>query len=271
MKLREFFFKHPIFAHKEFLDHLKAHGTANLATQNTILKYHIKQGHLKRLRRGLYAVLPPSTASDTFAVDAYMLASKMAEDAILGYHTALELHGLAYSSFMHFTYISRHPIQPFAFQNQVFRRIPTPAPLLKKHQENYGVIKMNREGIDIRLTSLARTLVDVLTRPDLAGGWEEVWRSIETIAVFDVEAAIEYVQLLNNATTAAKLGYFLEQRPASIAVDEKYLLQLQKHIPKQCHYVDRSRRQPSKFIAKWNLMVPIEIIEKTWEEPHENI
>ncbi len=271
MKLQEFFYKNPIFIHKEFLNYLDAHGTTNLSTQNTILKYHTKQGHLKRLRRGIYAVVPPSTTLDTFTVDAYLLAFKMTEDAVLGYHTALELHGLAYSSFEQFTYISHHNIQPFVFHNQIFRCVPTPTPLLKKNIADFGVIKMNREGIDVRVTSLARTLVDVLTRPNLTGGWEEVWRSIETIAVFDVEEAIEYVQLLNNATTAAKLGYFLEQRPSAVAVDEKYIRQLQKHIPSQCHYVDRSRRQPSKFIAKWNLMIPIEIIEKTWEEPNEDI
>lgn len=31
--------------------------------------------------------------------------------------------------------------------------------------------------MELRVASLERTLVDVLDRPDLAGSWEEVWRS----------------------------------------------------------------------------------------------
>lgn len=271
LKLNQFFYMHSVFTYQEFLEYLEAQGTTNSATQHSILKYHLKQGHIMRLRRELYAVVPPTVDPDTCTVDPYLIASKMAEDAVLGYHTALELHGLAYSSFEHFTYITRHHIRPFVFRNQLFRSVQIPVSLTKKQRESYGVMKVKREGIDMRVTSLARTLVDILARPDLAGGWEEIWRSLETLAVFNVEEAIEYVRLLENATTAAKLGYFLEQLPSAVAVDKKYIQQLQRQRPNQCHYLERNRRHPSKFIPKWNLMVPLEIIGKTWEEPHEDI
>jgi len=78
--------------------------------------------------------------------------------------------------------------------------------------------------------------------------------------------------LLKNSTTAAKVGYFLEQRPAHLAVDRKYIQQLLSLIPKQPHYMNRSRQGEGKYIEKWQLIVPLEIINKTWEEPNaENI
>lgn len=46
------------------------------------------------------------------------------------------------------------------------------------------MIDMNRSGVNIKVTSLARTIVDVLDRIDLAGGWEEVWRVLDTVTVF---------------------------------------------------------------------------------------
>ena len=52
-------------------------------------------------------------------------------------------------------------------------------------------------------TSLERTLVDVLDRPDLTGSWEEIWRSLESIEFFDIEQIVEYVLLLENATLAS--------------------------------------------------------------------
>jgi hypothetical protein len=44
-------------------------------------------------------------------------------------------------------------------------------------------------------------LVDVLDRPDLSGGWEEIWRSLETIEYFDLDEIVAYARLLDNATT----------------------------------------------------------------------
>lgn len=63
-------------------------------------------------------------------------------------------------------------------------------------------------GVDLRVTSLERTLVDVLDRPDLSGSWEEIWRSLESIEFFDLDQVITYALLLGNATTAAKVGFF---------------------------------------------------------------
>ena len=45
--------------------------------------------------------------------------------------------------------------------------------------------------------------MDVLDRPDLAGGWEEVWRSLESVEFFDIDQVVRYSLLLENATTCA--------------------------------------------------------------------
>ena len=66
-----------------------------------------------------------------------------------------------------------------------------------------------------------------------------------------------YVDLLGNATTAAKVGFYLEQHRESLMVDEQHLT----------HYLDRSRRQAGRFVADWNLVVPEEVYGRTWEEP----
>jgi hypothetical protein len=38
--------------------------------------------------------------------------------------------------------------------------------------------------------------VDVLDRPRLSGGWEEVWRSLETIPFLDLDQVVQYALLL---------------------------------------------------------------------------
>ncbi len=54
-------------------------------------------------------------------------------------------------------------------------------------QEFFGTTVMERAGIEFRATGLERTLVDLHARPDLGGGWEEIWRSLESVEYFDLD------------------------------------------------------------------------------------
>ena len=125
---------------------------------------------------------------------------------------------------------------------------------------------MDRSGMEVRVTSLERTLVDVLNRPDLSGGWEEIWRSLESVEFFDLDKVVEYAILLGNATTAAKVGFFLEQHRELLGVEEKHLVSLRDLRPRQPHYLERSTRKPGLLVPKWNLVVPREVFERTWAD-----
>jgi len=109
-------------------------------------------------------------------------------------------------------------------------------------------------------------LVDVLDRPDLSGSWEEIWRSLESVEFFDLDKVVEYVLLLGNATTNAKVGLFLDQHREALMANEHHLKALHDMSPRQPHYLDRSKRKPGRLVPKWNLVVPREILERTWGE-----
>ena len=85
----------------------------------------------------------------------------------------------------------------------------------------FGVTHHERSGVKLRVTSHERTMVDALDRPDLTGTWEEIWRSLESVEFFrSGSRSVEYTRLLENATTAAKVGFFLEQHRESLMVEE---------------------------------------------------
>ena len=81
---------------------------------------------------------------------------------------------------------------------------------------------------------------------------------------------VEYAFILQNATTIAKLGFFLEQHKELFSVDEHTLNALQEKITTRIHYLERSKRQSGKLIKRWNLVVPNSIIERAWEEPNDD-
>jgi predicted transcriptional regulator of viral defense system len=264
MKAQHFFATHPIFTHAEFVKSINDKGKLSSRTIEATLRHHTQTGRLANIRKELYVVLSPQDTPENFVIDPFLLASKLAKDAILGYHTALQFYGRAYSLSQFFVIITSRKMRPFQLRSQTFKSVNPPHQLTLKQQEYYGVNTQERQGTSLLVTSLERTLVDLLDRPDLGGGWEEIWRSLESVEYFKIDKIIEYVLLLNNAALVAKVGFYLEQHQRILMVTDNYLQKLQQHIPKQPHYMDKRRK--GQFIKHWNLIIPQIIIEKSWEQ-----
>lgn len=266
MKLNDFFLRHPVFTTKEVGDFLRQRGSESHWTQKALLAHHEQQGHIVRLRRGLYAAVPPGVDPADVSVDPYLVASKLTDDAALGYHTALEFQGKAYSAFSRVFYLTKHRTRPCIVASHTFRGVLVPKALRTKGKGHVCIKEYDRSGVSVPVTTLERTLVDVLDRPELSGGWEEIWRSLESVEFFNLDAVVEYALLLENATTIAKVGYFLDQHRERLMVEDAHLDPLKRQRPKQPHYMDRNEPGEAQLIDEWNLIVPTYIAERAWEE-----
>ncbi len=267
MELQAFFAAHPVFSRAELTKHLRARRSGNPKAVDALLRYHVQAGHLVKLRLGLYGVVPAGADPGAFPVDPYLLAARLADDTVLGYHTALELHGKAHSVFQQFYFLTATAPRPFRFRGQHFRAVAFPRKLVRAHQERFGVETRDRAGVDVAVTGLERTLVDLLDRPELGGGVEEVWRSLGTVEFFDLDAVTEYAVLLGNATTVAKVGYFLEAHRERLMVNDAHLDRLRRRRPRQPHYFEKRDIGKGRFVAGWNLVVPESVMTQAWEEP----
>ena len=264
MALQNLFASKPVLTHAEVTACLNQEYSRHGRSQESLLSYHLRKGHLLRVRRGLYAVVPPGSDPETYPVNPYLLAAKLADDAVLAYHTALAFHGKAHSVSEWYYFKSKRSVRPMTFRTYRFESVLFPKTLRNKGREFFAVKTMERSGLDIRVTSLERTLVDVLDRPKLAGGWEEIWRSLESIEYFKLDLVIEYALLLGNATTTSKVGYYLDQHRESLMVEDHHLRSLRKQRPKRPHYLERGRS--GKLVSYWNLVLPTMLVERTWEE-----
>ncbi len=88
MKLQRFFTRHPVFTYEEFAGFFKAKESGSLRTRDSLLAYHIRNGRLLRIKRGLFFAVPPGEDPKSLPVDPFLLAAKMTGDAVLAYHTA---------------------------------------------------------------------------------------------------------------------------------------------------------------------------------------
>ncbi len=262
--VEDFLRNHPLFTVEEFGRYLASRGQNWSKEKANLLSYHKKAGHLVSIRRGLYATVPRGSDPQQHQVDPFLIAAKLTKDAVLSFHTALEFHGRAYSVREYFTYASAAPLDPFVFRGHVFRGVGFPQTLRHKGKEQFGVVDADRAGMSVRVTNLERTFVDTLHRPDLSGTWEEVWRSLESIQFLDLEQVLRYTELLGNATTAAKVGFFLEQHGDTLMVKDQDLAAFFRLRPKRPTYMDRSQRQAGRLVPQWNLLVPPDVLDRSW-------
>lgn len=264
--LDAFFTQHPLFTTEEVDRFLAARpGAASRSVQQrvqarkSLLGYHRQAGHILPVRRGLWATVPAHRTPERQPVDPYLVAARLTPDAVLAYHGALALHGLAHSQRQEIVVLSRQSfVNPLWFRGTLYRATAPPGELSDDEALVCGVEVHSRQGVDIRVTGLERTLVDCLDRVSVAGGWEEVWRSLEGLdAYLDFDLLTDYTGKLRTATTTAKVGYFLSVQRDRLRVPESVLDRLRAGRPRQVHYVQRDRvAGRSRLVSEWNLMVP---------------
>lgn len=263
MDMRTFLSRNPVFTRFQAEEALKGDYSDVRHTANARLAYHVRAGHVVQIQRGLYASVPTGQDAAAFVPDPWLVAANLAPDAVTAYHAALQFHGRAYSLSDEIAFLSDRAVRTRDYRGYRFRRVAYPKALHLAGQERFGVQTVDRQGLDVHVCSLERVLVDLLDRPDLGGGWEEVWRSLESVEYYDLGVVVSYTLLLQNATTAAKVGFFLEQHREQLRVDEGQVARLREARPAQPRYLEPGTS--GRLDPAWNLIVPRSILERAWE------
>jgi len=208
----------------------------------------LKRGKIVRPRRGIYAAVDPT--SETVGRDyRYIIASKIRDMYYLGFHTALELHGSAYSWFKMVTICIPHGSQFRSFEFRDSRYVPVSTSYPDK-----GIEKISRRGHQLIISNPTRTFLDCLDRPKLAGGWEEVLKSLSSLPGVKSEELLSMLESFNRKVLYRKAGYMLDilrSNPYFEGILEEVqdpLLEQTKGAPV---YMDRNH--PGDHNEKWNI------------------
>ena len=240
-----------------------ARGRRSTLTTATVLKQHVKAGRLVNLRRGVYATVPHGRKPESVDIDPYVLACRLRPDAVVAYHAALEFWGKAATASGRVFFLTLRRARPFRFRGTDYVPVLMPPAVRTLTDLASGIVVARRQGLAVRVTSLERTLVDVLHAPRYGGGWAEIWRSLESVPAFDLDFIVLYAIRLGSALTAARVGFYLEQRREALGVDERYFEALRRHAPRQPIYLDRGRER-GRLVAGWNLVVPDYVLTRAW-------
>ncbi|MHB8580687.1 MAG: type IV toxin-antitoxin system AbiEi family antitoxin domain-containing protein [Ignavibacteriaceae bacterium] len=262
-KILVFLETHPVFTIRELKKYFSFSEESREASD--ILMHNKRMGRIGVVKTGLYYALRPGSTEETTQIDPFLLAAKLCDDAVLAFHTALDILGFGHSVFNSYYYYSHRFHPAMRFRKDHFRCVIIPEKIQRKSLNLFGTEKLERSGVKVMVTGKERTLVDVLERPQFCGGFEEMYRSLEKMPYVKTELVLEYLNVREQKNLFAHVGFFLEQHRQQFHIEESFLQTLERYKPAQPLYWDRSRKG-GVFKSRWNLIVPEAVDQRKWEE-----
>lgn len=257
VKTADFFASHPVFSLDEAVHALAPPGGRAGTVER--LKHHLETGRLKLVARGLYAVGPAGVATDRFRPDPLLAAAAARPDGVFSHHSALELLGAAHSVMNLCTLYTEHRRRSLVLEGATVRFLDHPGALRTGRRRHLGTRRFERRGGLLEATGPERTLVEGMRRPLLAGGLEELVRSVSGIPTLDLDLLTDVLRCYDAANLWAATGWFIERFQQSFHVPARVLGRFERHRPRSPQYLERGRRGGT-LVARWNLVLPDSLV-----------
>jgi len=251
VKTQEFFAAHPVFSLDEATRALMPASSRHATVQR--LKHHLRAGRLKRVTRGVYAVVAPGSEPKSFEADPFLVAQSVRPDAIFSHHAALELLGAAHSAWTDCTVYTGGRQRVLELARGSIRFLRHPAAM--QEQPLLGTRRVERRGRVLATTGPERTLIESFRWPALAGGLAEVVESGGGFPVLDLSLLEQLLGRYRLSILWAAVGWFLECHADTFHVTETVLRRFDSHRPKSPQYLARGLRG-GVLLPRWNLIIP---------------
>ena len=254
-----FFSDHPVFRRTEYATAVGRRSDDKVVTE--MLAQHLRAGNIRRIARGVFASVPKHADAGKWTVDRFLAASRLRLGGVIAYHSALELHGCAYTEGQIVQVISSGEPGEFTTQDFPCKFITPP----RGFESSNSVTIIDRLGLEIRLTSIERTIADSFDRYDLAGGAEELFNSLDLVARVNSSALVRHAGSLVNATAAGAIGFWLGREQHRLGVPDAALQSLRELAPNTARYALGTKSGEGRMAKGWNVILPIHVVERRFE------
>ena len=254
-----FFSANPVFRRAEYAAAVGRRPQDRVVT--AMLAQHLQAGNIRRIARGVFASVPKHADAATWSVERFLAASRLRQRSTIAYHSALELHGYAYTEGHDVQVIAEG--QPGLFEAAGFacRFVRPPRGFAPPD----GVMAIDRLGQEVGVTTIERTIADLFDRYDLAGGAEELFNSLDLVVRIDALAIVRYLRALGKATAAGALGFWLEHEQKRLGAPDAALQDLRTLMPAQPRYALGATPGEGKTARDWNVVLPVDVLERRFE------
>ena len=226
------------------------------SVEGLLVRYK-QQGWIVAIRRNTYCMV--DIASGLPVCDKYEIGSHLSPSACIGYHTALEFHGLAHQPFNE-TYVkSLSRFNSFSFEDVDYT-------YCRQTKEIVGVTTPKGNPY-VRVTDVESTLLDCFDRIDRVGGIEELLHCMEGIVMLNEEKLTNYLAKHDKAFLYQKTGFLLELTKDQVNISDNLLEMCRTKGTKSVKWLTNDEESDT-FVNKWRMYVPQAL---TSNEEHELI
>jgi hypothetical protein len=237
----DFIAQNPVFRLEEFV---AAHRDMDRPSRSAAeeLKYHVETGRLVNLRRGLYA--------HTATFDPWLIASRMAHDAVISHDGALSFHGVTGVGHR-VTFTTRTRTPAMTFNEIVFDPIRT-SNLKQGDEVQRGAHRLKVTSLSIAFTDC---LIDLERSPPAHELYELLAKSARSL---DPAVMIAHALETKSRLAISRLAFFLWC--ARCPLEREQTWDLEHHGVRKPTYFQRSARTDrDSNIPRWNLIVSPEL------------
>jgi predicted transcriptional regulator of viral defense system len=175
----------------------------NESTARKVIRNLLRKGWLTRLVAGRYLFLPPERGPENLGENnALALASAVVEPSYVGWWASASYHGFTTQKPMTISVATLRPLPPRTIEGNEIRFVKV------VERKFFGFQRYDLYGREAMLSTPAKTLVDCLDRPDLAGGAAEVTRIVYGASVDGKPADVIDIALRMKSTALLqRLGF----------------------------------------------------------------
>lgn len=210
------------------------------------------KGIVQHIRKNLYTAI--ELASGQPLVDKYEVGSSVSPTSYIGWHTALEFHGLAHQVFYNAYVGSESRFNRFTFGGTEFEHCVAPI----SADAQAGVITPTLSP-HVRVTDLERTFVDCCDRLDRSGGAGELFHCLEGIVMLNEDKLRGYLQLYDKAFLYQKTGFMLERIQAQAHISGELIGFCRKQAGNSVKRLTNAS-DSTHYVSRWKLYVPDDIM-----------
>lgn len=217
-------------------------------TDRNLLSRAVRNERVERVRRGVY--VSKSGPFSRTPADPFEIAVAVAEDAVFAYTSALQLHGALHNLTNCTQFFTTRRLPAFTYDRQDYlpHQIDEPKP--------DGQSLLTATGRAYRVTTREQTLVDCLTRPRLAGGPENVLRSLAGFAYVNAPRVAELAKR-ESLSARSRIGWVLQAQRDIWSVREETLSALRGSLGTGPSYFWSSTSpKDNHWVNDWKLYLP---------------
>lgn len=215
------------------------------------------KGWLSRVKQGIYIPVPLESATANLPLeDPWIIAERLYHPCYIGAWSAAEYWGLTEQIFRTIVLLTTKKIKnrhPNIKGTKFLLRTTSPKAM-------FGLQPIWRDQIKIFISDPTRTVLDLLTDPQLGGG---IRPTVDVLNCYlksknkDLALLVDYAKQLNNGAVFKRLGFLLELYAPG---ESEFITICKNHLTKGNTKLD-TQLSADKLVTRWRLWVSREWIK----------